>query len=201
MTRASRPQGRTTLRSWKSATAVLITSSLLTLSACSSSDRTNQETNKPSAAPKSASATVTSDPAKVAQDEAIAAYEAYWREMEKLYADSSGKNAELDEYAASAALKNAESDAKRAHEGGLIYLGAVAVTKPRVTSAHISGKIPNATISSCLDISHWRTVDAKSQKPVKLPANRLTKYIVVATVEKYPAGWRVTSDTPQGKSC
>ncbi|MEU8795418.1 secreted protein/lipoprotein [Streptomyces sp. NPDC048643] len=150
---------------------------------------------------KSPAASAASDPMEAARKEAIAAYAAYWREMEKLYADPKGEGAHLDRYAASAALKNAETDATRAHGGGLIYVGDVTVTDPMVTKADISGKVPNATITSCLDISDWRTVEAKSKKPVKLPANRLTKYMVLSTVEKYPAGWRVTSDTPQGKSC
>ncbi|WP_406368390.1 hypothetical protein OG788_46325 [Streptomyces sp. NBC_00647] len=179
----------------------LIAAGLMALSACSSSDGKDEATDKPSTVSKSSTAPATSDPKEAAQKEAIAAYEAYWREMEKLYADSSGKGARLDRYAASAALKKAETDAKRARDGGLIYVGHVTVTDPTVTKVDVSGKIPNATISNCLDISRWRTVDAKSKKPVKLPANRLTKYVVVSTVEKYPAGWRVTSDDPQGKSC
>ncbi|MGW1533872.1 hypothetical protein [Streptomyces aureus] len=201
MTRASRPRGRTTLRNWKSATVLLVAGGLLALPACSSSDKTNAETGKPSAAPKSPSATTTSDPTKAAQDEAIAAYEAYWREMEKLYADPTGRKAHLDRYAASAALKNAEADAKRAHTHGRIYTGRVALTDQTVIRADAEGEIPNATVSSCLDISKWQTIDAETKKPVSLPANRLTKYLIVSTVEKYPGGWRVTSDEPQGKSC
>ncbi|MEU0947561.1 secreted protein/lipoprotein [Streptomyces canus] len=136
-----------------------------------------------------------------AKTEAIAAYGAYWQEMEKLYADPTGKSAHLDQYAASAALKNAEADAKRAHDRGRIYTGSVALTDQTVTKVDTSGRIPNATVSSCLDISKWRRVDAKTKKPVSLPANRLTKYLIVSTVEKYPGGWRVTRDAPQGKSC
>ncbi|MDG9709734.1 secreted protein/lipoprotein [Streptomyces sp. DH10] len=121
--------------------------------------------------------------------------------MEKLYADPTGKNAHLDQYAAAAALKNAEADAKRAHDRGRIYTGSIALTDQTVTKVNVSGKIPNATVSSCLDISKWQTVDAETKKPVALPENRLTKYLIVSTVEKYPEGWRVTSDEPQGKSC
>ncbi|PWI05135.1 secreted protein/lipoprotein [Streptomyces sp. NWU339] len=121
--------------------------------------------------------------------------------MEQLYADPSGKSDHLDQYAASAALKNAEADAKRAHDRGRIYTGDVAVTDQTVTKVDTSGEIPNATVSSCLDISKWQTVDAKTKEPVSLPENRLMKYVIVSTLEKYPEGWRVTRDEPQGKSC
>ncbi|ALV48045.1 secreted protein/lipoprotein [Streptomyces sp. 4F] len=121
--------------------------------------------------------------------------------MEKLYADPTGKSAHLDRYAASAALKNAEADAKRAHDRGRIYTGGVGLTDQTVTKVNVSRKIPHAIVSSCLDISKWRRVDAKTKTPVSLPENRLTKYRILSTVEKYPEGWRVTRDEPQGKKC
>ena len=171
----------------------------LALSACSSSDGKDEAADKsPTASPTQ---TASADPTETAKKEAVAQYGAYWQEMEKLYADPTGKSAQLDQYAASAALKNAETDAKRTHDRGLINTGDVKLTDQAVTKTDTSGKIPNVTVSSCLDISKWQTVDAKTKKPVTLPTNRLTKYLIVSTVEKYPEGWRVTRDEPQGKSC
>lgn len=121
--------------------------------------------------------------------------------MEKLYADPAGKSAHLDRYAASAALKNAQTDAKRAHDDGNIIIGSVTISSSTATKTDTTGKVPNVTLSNCLDISKWETVDAKNKEPANLPANRLLKYVVVSTVEKYPEGWRVTRDEPQGKSC
>ncbi|OQR63423.1 secreted protein/lipoprotein [Streptomyces maremycinicus] len=121
--------------------------------------------------------------------------------MEKLYADPTGKSVKLDQYAASAALKNAQSDAKRAHDSGNVLIGGVTITKSNVTQTEISAKVPHVLLSSCLDISKWKTVDVKTKKPANLPGNRLLKYLIVSAVEKYPQGWRVTRDEPQGKSC
>ncbi|MEU0031759.1 hypothetical protein [Streptomyces sp. NPDC006335] len=184
----------------KTAVASITLCAALALTACSSSDGKDEADESPSVA-QSPTSSATADPKVTAKTEAIAAYGAYWQEMEKLYADPTGKSAHLDQYAASAALKNAEADAKRAHDRGRIYTGSVALTEQTVTKVDASGRIPNATVSSCLDISKWRRVDAKTKKPVSLPANRLTKYLIVSTVEKYPGGWRVTRDEPQGKSC
>ncbi|MFE7909772.1 MULTISPECIES: secreted protein/lipoprotein [Streptomyces] len=135
------------------------------------------------------------------KQQVISTYQAYWQEMEKLYADPTGQSSRLDQFAASAALKNAKADAKRAHDRGRIYIGNVVLTNQSVTKADATGRVPNATVSSCLDISSWRTVDADTKEPVSLPSNRLTKYLIFSTVEKYPEGWRVTSDEPQGKPC
>ncbi|MER6851629.1 MULTISPECIES: secreted protein/lipoprotein [Streptomyces] len=121
--------------------------------------------------------------------------------MEKLYADRTGKSAHLDRYAASEALKGAEADAKSAHDRGLVITGNVTLSDQSVTKVDVSGQVPNATVSSCLDVSQWVTSNAKSRKPVSLPENRLTAYRIISVVEKYPEGWRVTRDEPQGKAC
>ncbi|MGA5284876.1 hypothetical protein ACPCSK_31415 [Streptomyces griseoincarnatus] len=173
----------------------------LALTACSSSDENNEAEDESPSVAQSPASSAPADPKETAKKEAITAYRTYWQEMEKLYADPTGKSAHLDQYAASAALKNAEADAKRAHDRGRIYTGSVALTGQTVTKVNVSGKIPNATVSSCLDISRWRRVDAETKKPVPQPGNRLTKYLIVSVVEKYPQGWRVTRDEPQGKSC
>ncbi|WP_369153715.1 hypothetical protein [Streptomyces sp. R17] len=179
--------------------ASLTLCALVALSACSASDGDGEAAVETSQAP-SASSTASSDP-KEAAKEAIAAYQGYWQEMEKLYADESGAGANLTKYAASAALKNATADAKRTHDRGLVNIGDVRVTDAAVTEYDAKGKIPNATVSSCLDISRWRTVDANTEKPATLPSNRLTRYLIVSTLEKWPEGWRVIRDDPQGKPC
>ncbi|MFD5572957.1 hypothetical protein [Streptomyces cadmiisoli] len=173
----------------------------LALTACSSSDRKDEAADESPSVAQSPTSSAPADPKETAKEEAVAAYGAYWQEMEELYADRTGKSAHLEQYAASAALKNAEADAKRAHDRGRIYTGSVALTDQTVTGVNVSGKVPNATVSSCLDISKWRRVDAETKKPVSQPANRLTKYRILSIVEKYPEGWRVTRDEPQGKSC
>ncbi|NEC35495.1 secreted protein/lipoprotein [Streptomyces rubrogriseus] len=121
--------------------------------------------------------------------------------MEKLYADPTGENAHLDRYAASEALKGAETDAKSTHDRGLVITGKVSLSGANVTKVDVSGQVPNATVSACLDISRWVTASAKSRESVSLPETRLTSYEIVSVVEKYPEGWRVTRDEPQGKAC
>ncbi|MFJ9752702.1 hypothetical protein [Streptomyces chartreusis] len=185
----------------KIAAACLMLCALIALAACSSSDENGKAAGKPPAAEESPTPTAGADPRETAKKEAITAYEAYWQEMQKLYADQTGKSANLDQYAASAALTNAQNDARLAHDRGNVLVGDVVVTEPTVTKADTNGKIPNVILSSCLDISKWETVDAKTRKPVDLPDNRLLKYRIISAVEKYPEGWRVTRDEPQGKSC
>ncbi|MFI5808771.1 hypothetical protein [Streptomyces sp. NPDC051561] len=55
------------------------------------------------------------------------------------------------------------------------------------------------TLSSCLDISRWQVVDSTTRKPAILPKERLTKFVVVSTLERWSAGWKVIRDEPQAQ--
>lgn len=189
------------LRSRKPTTALLCLCAALTLTACGSSDDNRNRAEEFPTSTRPPETTAPADPQAAVKKAAISTYQAYWQEMEKLYADPTGKRARLDRYAASEALKSAETDAKSTHDRGLVITGNVRLSNQSVTKVDVSGQIPNATVSACLDISRWVTANAKSRKPVSLPDNRLTAYQIISVVEKYPEGWRVTRDEPQGKAC
>lgn len=181
--------------------ALLFVACALTAATACSSDDSGGNDPKASPTPSATQPTKPADPSETAKNEAISAYKAYWQEMQKLYADSTGKKANLKQYAASAALTNAEADAKSTHNRKLIHTGEVTVGNPTVTKLDINRKVPNATLSSCLDISRWQVVNTSTKKLASLPPNRLTKYVVVSTVERWPDGWKVIKDEPQGKAC
>jgi hypothetical protein len=141
------------------------------------------------------------DPEAAVKETALAVYRGYWREMQALYADRDGTTEGLKRYAASEALDNAENAAERAHARGRIYIGRVTVSESTVTGTDLDRQVPNVRLSSCLNVSQWQPVVADTRKPVALPDNRLTKYLVVTTLEKWPQGWRVIRDEPQGKKC
>ncbi|MER6610795.1 hypothetical protein ABT282_34095 [Streptomyces sp. NPDC000927] len=183
------------------ATALLLAACTLA-SACTSTDsRTDEAPKKTPTAVAKPSSQAPADPTETAKAEAVETYRQYWQAMERLYADPSGKDTSVKQYAAAAALLNAEKDAKSAHSRKLIHTGEVSVLNPTVTSYDIDRKIPNVAISSCLDISRWQVVHAESKEPAALPTTRLTKYVIVSTVERWPEGWRVIRDEPQGKQC
>ncbi|MGW7646925.1 secreted protein/lipoprotein [Streptomyces bobili] len=156
---------------------------------------------EPTAPTASPSTTVSADPEAAVKATALAVYQEYWREMQAFYADRDGTTAGLKQYAASEALSVARNAGERAHARGRIYIGSVTVSQSRVTATDLDRQVPNVTLSSCLDVSRWQPVVADTRKPVALPANRLTKYLIATTLEKWPQGWRVVRDEPQGKKC
>lgn len=183
----------------KNSMLALFTAGCATLAVTSCSSASDDP--KASPTPSAAQPTKSADPTETAKKDAVTTYQAYWKEVEKLYADRSGKSAKLKQYAASAALKNVELDAKNTHEQNRIHTGDVTVGNPTVTDLDLNGKTPRATLSSCLDVSRWKVVDAKTKKPLSLPSNRLTKYVIKSEIERWPGGWRVIRDEPQGKRC
>ncbi|MGW3521573.1 hypothetical protein [Streptomyces hydrogenans] len=146
------------------------------------------------AAPEPTPSETPADPAETAKNEAISTYLSHWNEAEKRYADKTDKAGDLKKYAAVDALLKVEHDAKDMHKRGLVILGEV--------SADLDRKVPNVVISSCLDVSRWTVTRVKSGEPATdLPKDRLLKYVIKATVEKWPQGWVVIRDEPQGTKC
>ncbi|MFD7972518.1 secreted protein/lipoprotein [Streptomyces clavifer] len=141
------------------------------------------------------------DPAQSAEAAAVDAYKGYWRALETLYADSSGDTDQLKRVASGMAMVNADDDAKRARDRGHLIIGSVSVTDSTVTASDMGRKAPKAVLTSCLDITKWNVVLASTKKPLPLPSTRLTKYVITSTLEKWPQGWVVIEDTPQGKAC
>ncbi|MFE7111175.1 hypothetical protein ACFU98_32395 [Streptomyces sp. NPDC057575] len=171
------------------------------MSACSPGDSSAGKTPKETPSPEVKQPSKSADPTETAKTEAIATYTSYWREMEHSYAKGSSEGTALKDYAAGTALARANTGMQNMRKAGQATVGQVVVGSPTVTQADINRKIPNVKLSSCLDISRWEAIDRETRKPVVLPSDRLTKYVVVSVIEKWPAGWRVIRDEPQEKAC
>ncbi|MEU5075987.1 hypothetical protein AB0G76_31160 [Streptomyces asoensis] len=198
MTRQSTtgPLASGTLRTRTHLTAILCATAAL--AGCSGGDETTAPIATMPALPASSAPT---GPEATVKKTALDVYQGYWREMQAYYADRDGTTADLKQYAASEALASAENDAEYAHGRGRIYIGLVVVSKSTVIGTDLGSKTPKVMLSSCLDVSRWRPVIADNRKPVGLPTNRLTKYLIASTLEKWPQGWRVVRDEPQDKRC
>ncbi|MDQ0988774.1 hypothetical protein [Streptomyces sp. V3I7] len=172
----------------------------LVLTACSYSDG-QRKAAETSPAVSSTPASPSVDATQAAKAEVIASYRAYWKEVERVYANASVDGTDIATYAASAALVRAKSDSERLRVNGRLITGTVRVNYPKAT-VNLNRKIPNAKITSCLDVSRWNPVDKDTKKPAPLPSTRMTKYITVATLERWDDRWKVIRDEPQaGRAC
>lgn len=182
----------------RSAAMFLTVCAVAAVSACSSSDSKDSDPQA-SPTPSTIQPTEQADPTAVAKNGAIAAYRAYWTELPKVYAVPAIDGTELKRYTAGEALSKAEASVANLKQSGQILIGAPTLTNPTVTGAALDKKVPSVTISACLDVSQWNLVVQESRKPASLPSNRITKYVVVASLEHWPDGWKVLKDTPQEK--
>ncbi|MFD4128044.1 hypothetical protein ACFXKK_35100 [Streptomyces globisporus] len=138
---------------------------------------------------------------EAAQAEAVSVYKAFWGQMQSLYADTDADTDALKQFAAAEALVGSKQDIKRMRDANQVITGKVTLGDQTVTKSDLDRKVPKVFLSSCLDVTQWDVLDAKTRKPLSLPSTRLTKYTVESLVEKWPQGWRVVRDRPMGKKC
>jgi hypothetical protein len=121
--------------------------------------------------------------------------------MERVYAKASVKGTDIKKYAALAALSYAKNETAQLQKDGQRITGSIIVNNPSAV-ATLDRKVPNVVITSCLDVSQWKVIDADTRNPVPLPTKRLTRYIMIGTLERWDDGWKVIKDEPQaGRPC
>lgn len=107
---------------------------------------------------------------------------------------------DIKKYATGAALATVQSETKAMQKAGQVTTGKPGST-PEVTAINLGHKVPNATITDCMDVSQWKLVDQKTKNVVELPKERLTKYVDIISVEKWGKQWVVLKETPQERKC
>ncbi|MGW1966487.1 hypothetical protein ACWCPD_40255 [Streptomyces sp. NPDC001935] len=195
MTRTPRPQGHTALRR-KPATALLIAGSLLALVGCS--DSNSDTKSKPSTTPTA----VSPSPSSTADAENTAVLTAYansWSAHAEAYSKASSAGTNLKKNTTFEALADIENNLSVMRKAGQVTTGKP-VLHPRVVKV-TDVKIPTATITDCVDTTHWTLINKASKKPVPLPTTRLIKYVSTATLEKWGKKWMVTKLTAQDQAC
>ncbi|MEV6841009.1 hypothetical protein AB0N17_42145 [Streptomyces sp. NPDC051133] len=185
------------VRTRKHATALLLTGSLVALAGCS--DSSTDASPKPS---RTRAASPSPSPSSTAEAEdaaVIAAYTRSWDAQTEAYSKASSAGTDLKKTTTLRALFDIESDLTAMRKAGQVTTGKP-VINPKVLNV-TDGKIPKATLTDCVDTTHWVLTDKASKKPVPLPSTRLTKYVSTANLEKWGKTWMVTKLTAQDQSC
>lgn len=185
-----------TVRTRKHATALLLAGSLLTLAGCSDSgsDTSSKTSPSPTAVSPSPSSTVDAEDAAV-----LAAYQSSWDAQTQAYSKASSAGTDLKKNTTLRALFDIEHDLEVMRKAGQVTTGKP-VINPKVVKV-TEAKIPTATVTDCIDTTHWILTDKASKKPVPLPTTRLIKYVSTATLEKWGKTWMVTKLTAQEQAC
>ncbi|WP_207309511.1 hypothetical protein [Streptomyces kasugaensis] len=180
----------------------LIGATALAVTACSGGPQPGDAaaTNSPSApAGKDASPTASADPQAAAKKEVLATYSRFWTEQVKAYAQASDKGTDLEKYATTEALSRALGDLQSLRAADKTLHGTP-THDAKVTALGMDKKIPNATITDCLDVSSWKTVTAAG-KEVPSPEGVLKRYVTAVSAEKWGNTWMITKVDQQRRSC
>ncbi|WEP00757.1 hypothetical protein A6P39_042030 (plasmid) [Streptomyces sp. FXJ1.172] len=175
---------------------MLLAGSLLTLAGCSDSgSNTSSKTSpSPTAVSPSPSSTVDAEDAAV-----LAAYQSSWDAQTQAYGKASSAGTDLKKNTTLRALFDIEHDLEVMRKAGQVTTGKP-VINPKVVKV-TAAKIPTATVTDCIDTTHWILTDKDSKKPVPLPTTRLIKYVSTATLEMWGKTWMVTKLTAQEQAC
>ncbi|UFR07141.1 hypothetical protein KBP30_41095 [Streptomyces sp. Go40/10] len=180
----------------KHATALLFAGTLLALAGCSDSDSDASSKPSPTSTTVSASASSTVD----ARDAAVlAAYLSSWDAQTAAYSKASSAGTDLKKNTTLRALFDIEHDLEVMRKAGQVTTGKP-VIHPKVVKV-TDGKVPTATVTDCVDTTHWTLIDKASRKKVPLPTTRLIKYVSTATLEKWGKTWMVTKLAAQMQAC
>ncbi|MET8210337.1 hypothetical protein ABZT51_30730 [Streptomyces sp. NPDC005373] len=211
MTRAARHRSyamvheRKSGRSFCAALAVTVLAATA-LTACSTHDDGSKDGKSPSPAAHSAnssspSATASPSPSESGpKGEVEAAYRHYWDEMVDAYAQASTKGTDFKKYAVAQAYATADAELKILAKKGYVSTGRPSID-PRITKVDTSRKTARSTFTDCVDITKWNLVKKSTGSAVKLPGDRLTRYISKVTAEKWYGHWVIVKVEQEARSC
>ncbi|MGY4963658.1 hypothetical protein [Streptomyces sp. 900105245] len=172
------------------ATAVSVA---VTVAGCGGQDK------KPEAS-ASPSATQSADPQAKAKAEVLAVYRNYWDAQVKAYAKASTVDTGLDKYAFDKALGKAESETVSLKLNGNVLKGEPKLA-PEVTAVSLDESPKKATITDCVDVTNWKLVTAKTGEEVKLPKERLTRFVTTVSARTVGDKWMIVETQQQDRTC
>ncbi|MFD3556881.1 hypothetical protein ACFWWA_32965 [Streptomyces goshikiensis] len=175
-------------------TATALTAAAV-LTGCSKNTKAADPTPTPPG--PSASPSPSADPQASEKAKALAAYDGFWVETVKAYESGTDKGTKLVNYAANSALDDALTDITNMQKAGITKQGSPG-HRPEATALNLSSQRPTATITDCLDLSTWRTIDRATGKVQPYPSEQPLRYIAVAEVELWAGQWLVVKMTPNG---
>ncbi|MFF4104312.1 hypothetical protein [Streptomyces sp. NPDC001903] len=192
MTTAYQHNTRTTRgRRFLAATAVAATVAAVT-AGCAKDNKAAPPPLSPTASPSTSTDLQATEKAKV-----LAAYDSFWGETVKAYAAGSDKDTKLVNFAANSALDDALTDIANMQKAGTTMQGSPG-HRAEATAFNPSGEHPKATVTDCLDISTWQTVERATNKIQPYPTEQPLRYVAIAEVEQWAGQWMVVRMTPNG---
>ncbi|WP_405933683.1 hypothetical protein [Streptomyces sp. NBC_00827] len=173
----------------------LLVLTALSVTAGCSSDSVNTSPKK-SAGP---SATKSVDPDAAEKAKVLQVYRSMWEARNRTYAEAK-LDPKLGDYAGNKALSNIKVTLLYYQDHGTVMTGEP-VNSPNVTDIDTSSTPMKATITDCVDTSHYEEVDAKTGKEVPVGTGS-RRHIYNATAINSDGTWIIwTTDIDREQKC
>ena len=170
----------------------------LLLTGCARSGQVAQVASAPPAA--TASAAPTQDPTQAATTQILAVYTGMRQAQAAAEDAGSVQNVSLGSYAAGKALVAIITAVGQDASNGWRMVG-VPQLDPKVTALDLNGQPPTATVTDCMNVAGWHTVDQFTGKDITAPSAH-SSFVSVSQAQLGQNGWRITeTEVNRSKSC
>lgn len=194
MTTAQHHSARTTRRHRRILAAAAIAA---TVAAVTTGCTKKTEAEPSPSSPPATSPSPSTDPQAADKDKVLATYNGFWTESVKAYAAGTEKDTKLVDFASGSALDRTLTDLANMQKAGVAKQGSPGHL-PEVTALNLTGERPTATVTDCLDLSTWQTIERSTGKVRPYPSEQPMRYVAIAEVEQWAGQWTVVKMTPNG---
>ncbi|MEU3296676.1 hypothetical protein ABZ722_30580 [Streptomyces longwoodensis] len=139
-------------------------------------------------------------PQASAKAEVLGVYRSYWDAQVRAYAKASPIGTGLEKYAFDKALGKAESELVALKLNGNVIKGEPKLS-PKVTAVSLDESPKKATITDCVDVTDWRLLKEKTGAEVKLPKERLTRFVTTISARTVGDKWMIVETQQQDRTC
>jgi len=153
-----------------------------------------------SAPAATASPTPTQDPDQAATAQILAAYTGMRQAQAAAEDAGTVQNVSLGSYAAGQALIEIVTAVGQDAGNGWRMVGAP-VLDPKVTALELNSRPPTATVTDCMNVAGWHTVDQFTGKDITAPSTH-SSFVSVSQAQLGQDGWRITeTEVNRSKPC
>jgi hypothetical protein len=147
----------------------------------------------PSSSPSAPATAVspTADPQAAAKATVLAVYRKMWDTSIQAYQAGSSKGTHLEDYTTDKALSGVYASIVYYRDGGTTVRGKP-VLSPEVTAVSLDTQPRTASITDCLDTTHYVEVSRKTGKPVAT-ADKVRRHVATATARITSGTWKIVT--------
>jgi len=148
-----------------------------------------------------AAATPSLDPAQSATAQVLAAYNGMRQAQVTAEAEATTEGSGLGVYASGKAFVEITAAVVQEAAEGRVMIG-IPLLDPRVTALDLSAQPPTATVTDCIGVGGWQSVDQATGQYVAVTSSAHNSFVSVSQAQRGADGWTITeTEVNRSKPC